>query len=90
MTVRALALTFAVVAANAAILLIAGLVGGAGRLGYGIGCFYERHPLGSACNPEQGQSAFLSGFVPTAVVLYAILGLILGLAFAARKLMKAK
>jgi hypothetical protein len=75
-----------VIAANAAILFIASLAGWLGKALYGFGCFYSKQPYGSACSPEQGLNAFWGWFIPTAAILY----LVWGLAFAARKLMKAK
>ena len=82
MTIRALA----VILANAGILFIAFLAGSFSQAAYGVGCFYAKQPFGSACNPQEGLSAFLWWFFPTAAILYGIWGL----GFAARKLMKAK
>jgi len=75
-----------VIAANAAILFIASVAGWLRKAVYGFGCFYTKQPYGSACNPEAGLSAFWEWFIPTAAALYGVWGL----AFAARKLMKAK
>jgi hypothetical protein len=81
-TIRALS----VILANAGILFIAYLAGSFSNAAYGLTCFYAKQPFGSACTSQEGLSAFLWLFVPTAAILYALWGL----GFAARKLMKAK
>ena len=82
MSIRALS----VILANAGILFIAYLAGSLNSGSYGFSCTYAKWPVGSACNPHEAVLAFWEWFVPAAAILYVIWGL----AFAARKLMKAK
>jgi hypothetical protein len=82
MSIRALS----VILANAGILFIAYQVGSLNGGMYGFSCTYAKWPVGSACNSHEGVIAFWEGFVPAAAILYVVWGL----GFAARKLMKAK
>ena len=82
MSIRALS----AILADAGILFIAYLAGSLNSGRYGFSCAYAKWPVGSACNPHEGVLAFWEWFVPAAAILYVVWGLV----FAARKLVKAK
>jgi hypothetical protein len=75
-----------VILANAGILFIAYFAGSLNGGRYCFSCTYAKWPPGSACNSHEAVFAFWEWFVPAAAILYGVWGL----AFAARKLMKAK
>ena len=60
------------IVAHVATIAVASLGGLANRAVYGFGCFYERHPFGSACSDAGLRAAFLEGAVITAAVIYTI------------------
>ncbi len=58
------------IAAHVVIVCLSFLMGTLGQASYGLGCFYEKHPFGSACEASAGYWAFAQFLLATAGCFY--------------------